>query len=159
MLVSRDFTEALEQINSTLHTHPSSPQRGEHMICTVQLASKLPQLEVTLQMFSADLVTHPLRNPLLKDILVYLDRTSRYCSTVRCKRRPWLAVSGTSITPPLFRNTLGNPFQKNILSTSTETSRYCSIVRCAEIRSWVGEEGGGERGREESFDYLHTSLA
>ena len=102
MAVRLDCREALKQFNGTLHTHPCSPQRGEHTICTAQRASKPPQLEVTLQMFSADLVTHPFTNPLLKDILVYLGRDSEilhHCTL----QTPVLACSlGYFDSPALF---------------------------------------------------------
>ena len=145
MLVRLDYREALKQFISTFYTDPCSPHRGQHTICTAQRASKLPQLEVTLQMFSADLVTHPLRNPLLKDILVYLGRDIEilhHCTL----QTPALACSlGYFDNPALFRNPLGNSFQKDTC-TSAETSRCCSTVRRGEMRFWEAreeKEGGG----------------
>ena len=134
-----------ERRYSTLHTHPCSPQRGEYTICTAQRASKPPQLEVTLQMFSADLVTHPLRIPLLKDVLVYLDRGIEillHCTL----HTPVLACSlGYFDNPALFRNPLlegrgrGRGGGEGVLTASTllwrEILGTLTATLLSEIRS------------------------
>ena len=58
-----------------------------------------PQLEASLQIFPTEFVMHPLRNPMMKDVLVYLDRDVEILH--RCTlQTPVLACSGTSISPP-----------------------------------------------------------
>ena len=69
-----DYREALKLFNSTLHTHPCHLNAASTRSVQLSVHPSPPQLEITLQVFSADLVTHPLRSPLLKNILVYLGR-------------------------------------------------------------------------------------
>ena len=112
-------------------------------------------------MFSADLVTHHLRNPLLKNILVYLDRDIEillHCTL----QTPALACSlGYFGNPALFKNPPGNPFHKDICLPRRDIEILLHRTPCKNPLLEVQEEGGREERceRRSSFDYLQTSLA
>ena len=66
------------------------PRRAHALLCVAN--SPHPQREVTLQIFSADLVTHPRRNPLLKGNFYSLDTVHE--SLLHCMlQTPVLACS------------------------------------------------------------------
>ena len=75
---------------------------GEHTLPCAQRTPPHPQREVTLQIFSADLVTHPLRNPLLKGNFYSLDTVHE--GLLHCMlQTPVLACSlGYFENPDLF---------------------------------------------------------
>ena len=75
---------------------------GEHTLPCAQRTPPDPQREVTLQIFSADLVTHPPGNPLLKDNFYSLDTVQE--GLLHCMlQKPVLACSlGYFDNPDLF---------------------------------------------------------
>ena len=94
-------------------------------LATLQKAEKHPvprQLEAPLQIFPTEFVAEIL--------------SSRYCTTVRCKRWSWLAVSCTMITPPFSEILSETRFGRTFLSRGLGTSTVrCCTRSCASILS------------------------
>ena len=86
---------------------------------------------------------HPLRNPLLKDVLVYRDRDVEmllHCTL----QAPVLACSlGYFDNTALFRSPLGNPFRKDIFVLRKLSSTERKFQNCHEIiidGTWEGKK-------------------
>ena len=77
---------------------------GDHTLPCAQRTPPDPQREVTLQLFSADLVTHPLRNPLLKGNFYSLDTVQE--GLLHCMLQTHVVQKRTKHTnakdPPMF---------------------------------------------------------